>query len=821
MILSLTGVLLATDIPLRIVSGVNSRSFDRPIPLAKGTILWLDRYDFNTALWIKKGLIHTENDIQMIYKSSEGKEEILPRTITGFGSIPNRNRLFFKLQETLFPLSESRDYYLRLIPHNKRKEKRLEEVLVYRDFLEVSTRNIIFENLEVGKSKTVRIEFKLNVLEVIPKSLTLAIIRGYWLGGNGKIIGKFLKCINPNPSGFFKVVWQKDIPEGAKYLKVDIGLPKGTHGKLQIKDLFILKGNLPNINCWQPRVEIIHQRFYPKLQIYTHKGTVVINEKYLREVRITRSITKISCQSWMNKFIKLNDEGFILQIDPTRLILVAKDKRGLLYGKGYLNQLKGRRIPSQIIADWPENRYRLLHVIVWLSGVENFVSKLDRYIKLCHENRLNGILLQSSAYWRRGEGKFADALKEIHQKIKSANLELIPLCWNFRDPIPCKDISESFNLSAGKWVKNEIYKLTNSPVFLKPKHDAYPMGKKTQNGYYPIVLLTESSRFLLRTLSDGRVLKEGKDYKLIGGWENGRYSPMMFCRLPSASVPEGTVVFASYNYLASIKGANRYWRQTCLSEPRAYDYVENSAKIVARELQPSFYHIGADEIITINRDSRDITRDLPTDAIYAEYITKIYNIIKRYSPSANVIIWADAVNKYHTRGWVSSRYPELPEKLVERIPKDIIVVPWSEDYLDRHKIIDWFGKIGFRFWAGGGYLSVDKSIRWARELSIARERNYQADGYIFTEWYAGDYLSLPEVSPYIWSSPPYYRIVNQHTVCIYDPLSLIKHTNLQNQNSTDNFDEINIDIDYYRIHSNCKYIEAKDHFGFISKLEFK
>ncbi len=831
-VLYLSCMIYAVDIPLRIVSGVNSRSARKPMELAKGTIVWLDRYDFNSALWVKKKLVSDENDICVVYKSDDGSERILPRTIINFGSIPNKNRLFFKLVEPIEPFGVSNKYFIRLGKAAKSKCQSLGEAVIYKSVSGLLKRNIKFSKISVAGIRTIRIEFRLSVLEVEKACSVLEIVRGNWIDDSGKVIGKFSKYVSPNPSGFFDVMLQKDVPVKAECFRLDIGLPKGTKGKVELRDLLILRGVLPNTGCWQPRVAIVGQRFCPKIEIYTHKGIVSVDDELIGGLKITDKLADIKCDRQLSRFVRLDDEGFVIQIEPERLILVAKDERGKRYGRTYIERLKNKNIASQIIVDWPENRYRLLHVIVWMNAIEEFFEQLDRYIKLCYENRMNGILLQSSAYWRIGERKYADALSRIHQKIRRAGLDVVPLSWNFRDPVNCKDKSESFNLSAGKWVRNEKYIFRDSDVLLRPKYDGYPNGQKIGGGYYPIVLLTENSRFELRRNS-GELLKEGKDYLLAGGWHNGEYRPVAFRRLPDASVSEGITVYASYNYLARIKGASPYWRQTCLSEPEAYRCVEKSVKVVADKLNPRFYHIGADEIITINRDSRDIVRNLSAGEIYSDYIKRVYDIIKRYDSRARVLIWGDAANRYHARGWIGSRFPDVPSVVVREIPKDIIAVVWSADYMDEHRIIDWFGGHKFCVWGGGGYLSIDKSVKWARELSIARDRGYCADGYIFTEWQSGDYLGLSEISRYIWSSPVYYRIIDKHVVCVYDTLSLIKESNLMEMDAQEpnieifdgrEKDNVNFDVRYYRIDltgqigSRC--IKTEDEFGFVSKIIF-
>ena len=81
LILCFVNAAFPVDIPLRIVSGVNSRSMSKPLALAKGTIVRLDRYDFDSALWKQKRIICDKDDIYIVYKSGNGKERILPRSL--------------------------------------------------------------------------------------------------------------------------------------------------------------------------------------------------------------------------------------------------------------------------------------------------------------------------------------------------------------------------------------------------------------------------------------------------------------------------------------------------------------------------------------------------------------------------------------------------------------------------------------------------------------------------------------------------------------------------------------------------------------------
>ena len=63
-----------------------------------------------------------------------------------------------------------------------------------------------------------------------------------------------------------------------------------------------------------------------------------------------------------------------------------------------------------MVVDWPENRMRVLHRMLWVSELDEIEHRLQDLIEICHENRMNGLLFQSNLFWRLGNEKVVSTL---------------------------------------------------------------------------------------------------------------------------------------------------------------------------------------------------------------------------------------------------------------------------------------------------------------------------------------------------------------------------------------------------------------------------
>jgi hypothetical protein len=672
-----------------------------------------------------------------------------------------------------------------------------------------------FSNLNVADCNEVRIEASIR-MENVPATGTGAsasILRGLWSTG-----GTFEEVLSCNAAGFIAIRSQKTVPTGATSLTLNIGLPTNVTGEIWVDEILIQKGLFPERSAWEPRIEAASAKFYPQIEVATSDGVPNVNSiqsvhfvdgwaKFIKmdkdwawspllswksalkvtseepstspAIVITDDVNRLSISSIMIKYgtaTEIREEGYIIKFTSNRIFVCAKDERGLFYGLSYLKDLiDSNTVSSKVIIDWPENKIRALHRLDFLGTFTETQNILDSLILKCHQNRLNAILFDATPIWKINDANVCNSFQKIFTKVRAAGIEPIVCGINFRNPILTDDPNETYNLSAGKWVSGEPYTFRDSVVYLTNKSDSYSFAKGET---YPIVLQTASSKFELRT-ADGTLLVPGTDYKLVGGIKNGTsLDPFGIQRLSGSSVPAGITVYASYNYLANVQDQPN-WRQACLSEPRAYEITEQIMRVVIEKLKPQYVHIGADEIISINTDGRDLKRNLTKGAIYAEHINKLYRMVKDINPDIEVIMFGDAANLYHKRGWIYGRCGDVQSTVINQLPADLIINDWSDEFMEEHKISEWFGSRSKRLWTASGYNSLDRSVKNARELAYARFKNYIADGYIFTEWRAAkDYVQLEEAAKYMWSSPPYIKFENANSITLIDPISEINDVSL-------------------------------------------
>jgi hypothetical protein len=133
---------------------------------------------------------------------------------------------------------------------------------------------------------------------------------------------------------------------------------------------------------------------------------------------------------------ELPNEGYLLQIQPRGAFLLAKDKRGEIYGRQTLEQLKlsDGRYPIVRVADWPEQVWRGLHV---LDSGPGTLPKLKTLIHdVLSKNRCNTLIYEidyNYAFASHPEIKpepggawTKDQVRELAQACRDEGIKVIP-----------------------------------------------------------------------------------------------------------------------------------------------------------------------------------------------------------------------------------------------------------------------------------------------------------------------------------------------------------------------------------------------------------
>lgn len=111
------------------------------------------------------------------------------------------------------------------------------------------------------------------------------------------------------------------------------------------------------------------------------------------------------------EFGKVKDDGFLLAVRPERILVTAKEKRGLLYGVTALcdlvkitsGDLGPACVHSATVVDWPDNRERFFHQMMGAFGHAQkdepgfFDTMLERFPL---HFRYNGFLFQVDDYYQ-------------------------------------------------------------------------------------------------------------------------------------------------------------------------------------------------------------------------------------------------------------------------------------------------------------------------------------------------------------------------------------------------------------------------------------
>jgi glycosyl hydrolase family 20 len=90
------------------------------------------------------------------------------------------------------------------------------------------------------------------------------------------------------------------------------------------------------------------------------------------------------------------EQGFLLRVEPQRVVVIGRDAAGLWYGLQTWLQLvqlaAGAAVPAAEIRDWPAIRYRGIHLD--LKGYQPRFERLLEMLRLLSRFRINAVLLE-------------------------------------------------------------------------------------------------------------------------------------------------------------------------------------------------------------------------------------------------------------------------------------------------------------------------------------------------------------------------------------------------------------------------------------------
>lgn len=243
----------------------------------------------------------------------------------------------------------------------------------------------------------------------------------------------------------------------------------------------------------------------------------------------------------------------------------------------------------------------------------------------------------------------------------------------------------------------------------------------------------------LRNAKTGMVYEEGRDYSVpkirYPVTKQGR-PPVELALPPGSRIKSGDrLVFDCY-VPAIVDG-----RQVsmCLSEPELYKSLADSAKRIEQVLHPKKWYVSMDEFRNGGTCAACRARGMTMGEIYADAVTKVFNIIQDVHPGAEMYIWSDMLDPEHNG--VKEYYNCLGsfEDAWKGIPKDIVIGCWYGKKCETS--MAFFSGKGFRTFAAAYYDEKPDfpiSRRW-RDTVL---KTKGAVGIMYTTW-RSTYTDLP------------------------------------------------------------------------------
>jgi hypothetical protein len=166
----------------------------------------------------------------------------------------------------------------------------------------------------------------------------------------------------------------------------------------------------------------------------------------------------------------------------------------------------------------------------------------------------------------------------------------------------------------------------------------------------------------------------------------------------------------------------------CMAEPALYDIFEHEARLLAERLHPRRVLLSMDEV-RMGGTCR-ACRGRKMGELLGECVTKQAQIIRRYSPGAQVYVWSDMLDPNHN---AHGNYYLVEGDFTgswQHVPKELVMAVWGGE--PREKSLRFFAGQGFRTLVACYYDANDlNEVKgW---LQLARQTP-EVRGFMYTPW---------------------------------------------------------------------------------------
>jgi len=264
----------------------------------------------------------------------------------------------------------------------------------------------------------------------------------------------------------------------------------------------------------------------------------------------------------------------------------------------------------------------------------------------------------------------------------------------------------------------------------------------------PVNLLRRPGTPVAVRSEDGAVTyNEGKDYAplrdpQLNPWHDDREAlPLKL--LPGSRIREGEHLRMSWYHSMLINDSQV---TVCMAEPALYEIFDHEARLLAERLHPHRVLLNMDEVRMGGTCCACRGQDM--GQLLGQCITRQAQIIRKYSPAAQIYVWSDMLDPNHNahgsyylvNGDFSGSW--------NHVPKDVVMAVWGGE--PREKSLRFFAGEGFRSLVACYYDADDLNevkgwLQLARQVSNVR-------GLMYTPWQK-KYSLLPAFGDLLRQAP--------------------------------------------------------------------
>ena len=161
------------------------------------------------------------------------------------------------------------------------------------------------------------------------------------------------------------------------------------------------------------------------------------------------------------------------------------------------------------------------------------------------------------------------------------------------------------------------------------------------------VLRRPGAPLTLRNEKTGEIYQEGIDYENIRdvqlNFQFDHESPVIHLT-PDSHIVDGDVLQVDYYHGMAI---NNGQVTVCMSEPKLYEIWDKQIALIKQRLDPDTYFLSMDEIRCGGACQACQQRNLSMAEILGDCITRQCEIIEKYDPGSQVLIWSDMLDPNH------------------------------------------------------------------------------------------------------------------------------------------------------------------------------